>query len=132
MEAFQRRVAALIAIEIPDNPNCEAVDLRVFHDVDAASPVAQVRLARDGETPRWCDVTGWTTAGRPGPARLQKVDDSGEGTAFLLYGGDAGVRLRPADGAGPWRLDDAAQWGCPFLLLTDLDDVRLSPAPRSP
>lgn len=121
----------LITIEIPDNLNCEAVDLRVFHDVDTAQVVRQIRLARDGEPPQWHDVTGWTAAG-PSPARLQKVDDSGEGTAFLLYGGDAGVRLRPAHRAAPWRLDDAAQWGCPFLLLSDLADVRVAPdAPES-
>lgn len=120
----------MILIEIPDNANCAAVELRVFHDVELAQPAGQVRLSRDGGSPQWYDVTGWTADDHPCPAWLQKVDDSGDGVAFLLHGGDAGVRLRPADARQPWNRGASRQWGEPFLIMGDRADVRLEvPAP---
>ncbi len=113
----------MVLIEIPDNPNCSAVDTRIFHDVSSARPVSQVRLERQPGVAQWYDVTGWTTAGLPCQAVLQKVDDSGDGVAFLLYGGDAGVRLRPAGRGEPWGLTEPEQWGEPFLIVGDTEDV---------
>ena len=110
-------------IEILDNPNCQGTE-RVFHDVEAPQPVACVRVGRDGGSPAWYELTGWTTAGDSCGAHLQKVDDSGAGVSFLVFGGDAGLRLRPAGASGPWSLNDEAQWGEPFLLLGDVEDVR--------
>lgn len=114
----------MVLIEIPDNPNCAAVDTRLFHDLSPAHPVAQVRLERQPGVPEWHDVTGWTTSGSPCAALAQKVDDSGDGVAVLVYGGDAGLRLRPAGSDGPWALAQPAQWGEPFLIVGDPDDVR--------
>ena len=123
----------MILIEIPANPNCEPVEMRVFHDVEPPRPVGQVRLERQIGHPEWYAVIGWTASKGPCPAFLQKVDDSGEGVAFLLYGGDAGIRLRPAEQEAPWRIGDPAQRGEPFVILSDLSDVRLleEPAVRS-
>ena len=115
----------MFTLEVLDNSNCPPVDLRVFHDLGSAMPIRQVRLSRDGQPPQWHDVTGWTASNGRCPAQLQKVDDSGEGVAFLLYGGDAGLRLRPAGDTSAWRLNDPRQWGSPFVLLTDLADIRL-------
>ena len=113
----------MIVIEIPDNPNCPSVDLRVFHDVKPPVQVSRVRLERIPGRPAWYDLTGWTLAHAPCPAWAQPVDDSGDGVAYLLSGGDAGLRLRPAGDAAPWRLEDSRQWGEPFLLLADLSLV---------
>ena len=114
----------MILIEIPTNPNCASVELRVFHDLAAPQPIHQVQLERHEGQPQWCDVTGWTTAGVPCPALLQKVDDSGDGVAFLVSGGDAGLRLRPAAHQQPWHLEDPRQWGEPLLILADARDAR--------
>ena len=110
-------------IDIADNPNCEATE-RVFHDVEPPQPVSQARVSRDGATPLWHDITGWTTEGGACPALAQKVDDSGEGVSFLVFGGEAGLRLRPAGSTAAWSVTDAAQWGEPFLLLGDSNDIR--------
>ena len=114
----------MILIEIPANPNCMGVDTRIFHDLAPPQQVSQVRLERHAGQVQWYDLTGWTVAGTPCPAMIQKVDDSGEGVAFLIYGGDAGLRLKQAGHSTAWRLDDAVQWGEPFLLVTDPSDVR--------
>ena len=109
----------MVVVEIPQNPNCEPVDLRVFHDVGAARAVRQVHLEQTPGRPAWYEVTGWTLARTACPALARKVDDSGEGLAVLVTGGDAGVRLRPAGRIGTWGLEEVEQWGAPFLLLAN-------------
>ena len=118
----------MLVIEIAPNPNCEPVDMRVFHDLEPPRSVAQVRLevSGDGRGPQWYAVTGWTAAGSACPALARKVDDSGEGIALLVSAGDAGLRLQPADRQAPWRLDDPEQRGAPFLLLPGADDLRFT------
>ncbi len=113
----------MIVIEISPNPNCEAVEMRVFHDLEPPRPVTRVRLERAPGQPEWCAVTGWTLKHTACPASVRKVDDSGEGVTMLVSGGEAGLRLRPADDAAPWRLDDPRQWGSPFLLIGDPRDL---------
>jgi len=123
----------MIIIEIADNPNCLSTE-RVFHELEPARPVRRVRLTRPGDgnglagerqdgAARWFEVTGWTVGGTPCPASLQKVDDSGDGVALLLHGGDAGLRLRPVGDQTPWRADAPQQWGEPFLIIGDQEDV---------
>ena len=114
----------MLVIEILPNPNCEAVDMRVFHDLEPPRAVQQVRLERDGGQAKWYDVVGWTLTGTPGPAQAQKVDDSGEGVAILIHGQDAGLRFRPSGSSTHWSVHDPAQWGEPFLLTTDASDLR--------
>ena len=120
----------MIVIEIPPNPNCEAVEMRVFHDLEPARQIAQVRLEREAGKPVWYEVTGWTVRGAPCPALAQKVDDSGDGTAFLIYGGDAGLRFRSAGTPDPWQLNHLHQWGEPFLILIDINELRFSPSAK--
>ena len=115
----------MLALEIPPNPNCEAVELRVFRDLEPPRPVTHVRLdASTGDPGRWYAVTGWTLAGRSCPALARRVDDSGDGVALLVSGGDAGLRLRPGESPAPWRLNDTDQRGFPFLLIAEAGDLR--------
>ncbi len=55
------------------------------------------RIELDG---RWHDVVGWSSSagGSACPAQAALVEDSGAGTAMLVYGGDWGIRLSPVDG----------------------------------
>ena len=114
----------MVIIEIADNPNCPQADLRVFHEVEPARSVRCVRLERHPGEPVWYAVTGWMSEGRPCPALRQKVDDSGDGTAVLVHGGDAGLRLQPAGVPQPWGLDHPEQWGEPFLIMADAQDIQ--------
>jgi hypothetical protein len=54
------------------------------------------------------------------------VEDSGVGVAYLVFGGAWGIRLCPVDRARPWSLDDPDQWGEPYLVLTDPQDLVLA------
>jgi 23S rRNA pseudoU1915 N3-methylase RlmH len=114
-----------MVVEIPENPNCEAMELRVFQERDAERPARQVRLERrPGQPAQWCDAIGWNLDGTTTTATARKVDDSGDGTVLLITGGTGGLRLQTAAAQTPWRLSDPTQWGEPLLLLGDPADVR--------
>ena len=74
----------------------------------------------------WCDVTGWENGG-PCPALAAPAEDSGEGVIMLIYGGEDGIRLKPAEAAGDWHVDAPGQWGEACLMLGS--DVRIEYAP---
>ncbi len=114
----------MVVVEIPPNPNCEPVEMRIFHPVDVPRSVRALHVAPDGGRAEWHEVTGWTADGAPCPALAQRVDDSGEGLAILIYGGSAGLRCRPLDSRQPWGLTDPRQWGLPFLLTADTGDIQ--------
>ena len=116
-----------MVLEIPPNPNCEAVELRVFNDLEPPKPITHVRVEPPrGGAAQWCAVTGWTLQATSGPALARRVDDSGEGVAILVSGGEAGLRLKPERDATPWGLTQPSQWGVPFLLLPDASDLRFA------
>ena len=114
----------MVVIEIPPNPNCEPVDLRVFNDVEGPRRVRELCIAPSHGEQAWHEVTGWTAEGAPCQAFARRVEDSGEGLAVLVYGGTGGLRFRPAGSRQPWTLNDPAQWGLSFLLTTDTQDLR--------
>jgi hypothetical protein len=101
-----------IDVFIDPNPNTpEGCGLR-FKSEGTPRPVHAVRY--DGVVH---DVVGWSSdgGGTAHPAWAAVVEDSGAGTATLVYGADWGLRLTPRDGGG-------APFGEPYLLL-DADAV---------
>ena len=112
-------------IEVEDNPNCPGRDPMRYRELGPPEVVTRLRLFDRRDEGEWCLVTGvrndpddpWE------PARVRKVEDSGVGVAYLVYGGAWGIRLCPVERAQPWSLADHDQWGEPYLLLTDPHDL---------
>jgi hypothetical protein len=115
-----------VYLEIPENPNCDALDGQVFQCRSAARVVTHVRCNRAGmET--WCEVTGFNLDGRVSLAMACEIDDSGDGTCYLVSGGTWGLRLKDSAASQPWSLEDSDQWGEPFLLVpADGQSVRFA------
>lgn len=114
----------MIIEEIEENPNCRGADMMRFREIGPRRKVVQVRLYHEDPKGKGYWVTGWGDGDRPETeAFVQPVEDSGSGVAYLLTGGAYGLRFRPVESAGPWRLDDPAQWGEPFLLMGDPHDL---------
>ena len=89
---------------------------RVFDLLEEPRIITRIFTAdRMGED-RWCDVTGWDQHG-PCPAYAALAEDSGEGVVLLVYGGNEGLRLRPAGIPEDWDQDNPHQWGEPCLML---------------
>ena len=104
-----------INVDVEDNQNCWPLQ-RTFQTLGPLQPVQKV----DAPDPMGVDavrsVTGWSSDG-PCPAYAALVADSGEGAVTLIFGGDEGIRLKPADNQEPWSLESPNQWGEPCLLL---------------
>ena len=101
-----------VYIQIPENPNCQALDGQVFQCRTPARRVTQVRM----ENEEWCDITGIDETGNPCAATACLIEDSGEGACYLVVGGAWGLRLKRGGGAA-WALEDREQWGEAFLIL---------------
>ena len=89
---------------------------RVFDLLSDPRTITQVFTADSTGNDRWCYVTGWGESG-PCPALAAQSEDSGEGVVLLIYGGDHGIRLKPADNDEEWDLASHTQWGEPCLML---------------
>jgi hypothetical protein len=113
-------------LRVDENANCEAVEGRVFSERTQPQPITAVLRTRGGQEV-WCPIVAWNEATPAGSALACKVDDSGEGTCYLIYGGTSGLRLKTPDCDHSWSLHDPHQWGEPFLLLPpDGADLRFA------
>lgn len=105
-----------VLLQIPENPNCEAMDAQVFQCRSANRIVTQVLCERAGAS-EWCAITGVGDGGEFCPAAACLVEDSGDGACFLVMGSDWGLRLKPANSPEDWDLANRAQWGATYFLL---------------
>jgi hypothetical protein len=106
-----------VLLQIPENPNCEAMDAQVFQCRSASRTVTHVLCDRPAGM-EWCAVTGIGDGGVTCPATACIVEDSGDGACYLVIGGEWGLRLRPPGDAGEWDIGSAGQWGVPYFLLS--------------
>ena len=86
-----------IYLEIDENDNSEYMPMQVFEALADPVPVSRVRLFEPGREHGVYEVTGWSSEGdgSPCPAMYAPVSDSGQAEAYLVFGGDWGVRFRP-------------------------------------
>jgi hypothetical protein len=112
-------------VDVESNPNSPMSANQVFRNIDLPFRVAQVRIYEGEPGGKLCAITGWSSQddGTPVDAHAVRIEDSSEGAAFLVYGGDWGLRLRPADHEGAWTQENASQWGEPYLVLADAEDL---------
>ena len=99
--------------------------MRRFRQIGPPRSVRQVRLFDRNPKGELYWVTGWQSdeANPICPAHAVPVEDSGEGTAYLLFGGNWGLRFKPVAPDGPWDLRHPHQWGEGFLLMGDPNDL---------
>lgn len=112
-------------LEVEPNDNCrDGVSMR-FKELGPARRVRQVRLLDRPDGPTVCAVTGWCDDPNTPvcPAYACKVEESGIGQAYLVYGGNWGIRLKPADLDEDWNPASARQWGEAYLLLGSARDL---------
>lgn len=120
-----------MVVEVESNENSEVGVFVRFKEVGAARPVSQVRIYDRTSQGEWCWVCGWTDnpAHPRCPALAQRVEDSGAGLAYLVFGGLYGIRLKPVTVEEEWDLSGTRQWGEPYLLLADAADLRYEDVP---
>ncbi len=107
----------LIELEVYGGENSPMDLNRMFDLISDPKSISQVLTADPTGSDRWCRVTGWSEAG-PCPAKAALSEDSGEGVVLLVYGGDHGIRLKPAELEEEWNLASPNQWGEACLMLS--------------
>jgi len=113
-------------LTVEENPNCETIEGRVFNEREKPRSVTHVLRTLQGNE-EWCPITGLAVDGKPCPALARKVDDSGDGTCYLVTGGAWGLRLKKPEDSSVWSLKAPEQWGESFLLLPgDGEDLRFA------
>lgn len=113
-------------IDIEPNDNLDEPVMATFNATGPGRAIAAVKLElADGW--HWCAVTGWKDG--PAPALFTPIEESGDGPARLVTGGEHGLRLAritaPEEAKRVvWSLADAAQWAEPFLICLPETEVR--------
>ena len=112
-------------VEVESNPNSAMSASQVFHNIDSPFRVVQVRIFEGEPGGQLCAIVGWSSenGGTAVAAHAVHIEDSSQGQAFLIYGGDWGVRLRPAENKDAWAHENGSQWGEPYLVLADAEDI---------
>jgi hypothetical protein len=101
---------------IEENPNCLGEE-RVFSESGPLKLVKKLNLdAPDGKR-AWFEVAAVDEPNTFSPAHGVQVEDSGAGNAWLIFGGNWGLRFRITGSADAWSLDNPAQWGTAFKVL---------------
>jgi hypothetical protein len=119
------RFSGYTHVEVEANDNTPMMAQQVYKNTGVPFPVSQVRIYEGEPEGQLCAITGWasTEGGSPTTAYAVQIDDSSEGSAYLVYGGDYGVRLKPADSDEAWDITSMDQWGETHLVLSSEDDV---------
>lgn len=108
----------LIEVEVACGENSPLNLHRMFDLLTEPIEVMRVYATNPMGADLWCRVTGWSTQG-PCQAKSALAEDSGEGVVLLVYGGDQGLRLQPADSGDAWDLANDVQWGEACLMLAE-------------
>jgi hypothetical protein len=113
-------------LEVEDSPNFEGSYFIRFKELSPPRRITHIKSYERNPQGEWCAVTGWCDdPDQPlCPAYSQRVEDSGAGLAFLVYGGNWGIRLKPESHTHAWNLHDPDQWGEGYLLLGEERDLR--------
>jgi hypothetical protein len=112
-------------VDVESNDNTPMMAQQVYKNIGTPFPISHVRIYEGEPEGQLCAICGWRSSS-DGPvtrAYAVQIEDSSEGRAFLVYGGDWGVRLRPAGSDAPWSVDDPEQWGETHLVLASEDDL---------
>ncbi len=109
-------------IEVEDSQNCGPTEQFVYRELGGIRVIRGI-LAEERGKEVSLDVTGVAKGGIWMPARCVKIADSGAGFAYLIFGGEWGIRLKPSWHTAGWDLGDPKQWGEPFKIYGSEKDI---------
>ncbi len=100
-----------VRVAVEDNPNCAGCGEIVFTPTGPVRRITGI-IAAGPRGDEEHDVVGVDAGGKWIDAHAQKVADSGDGHAYLIFGGAWGIRIRPRSLRGePWNLGNSRQTG---------------------
>ena len=131
-------------IEVEESPNCGSTQQFEYKELGKVRPVRAIiaeesAIGTSADSSKGADgfaapfgergkevllnVTGVARGGKWVSAQCVKIADSGAGFAFLIFGGEWGIRLKPSRHDEAWDLNDPKQWGEPFKIYGEEKDI---------
>lgn len=106
----------MIEIDIEPNLNIDDSEIRNFMGRKPSIPINKFHYYNeDSKEFTFINVVGWQD-GRAIQAYGLEVEDSGDGQAFLIYGGNQGLRIGPSSRLSEdFSLDNKEEWGELYL-----------------
>ncbi len=95
----------------------------VYQEIGQERPVRALLVTIGGQDVA-CDIVAVTEDGQFVGAIGHKINDSSDGTAILIHGGEWGIRIRPPQFAQEaWDLENKHQWGEPYKIYSEKDVI---------
>ena len=112
-------------VDVEANDNTPMMAQQVYKNLGLPFRVRQVRIYEGEPQGKLHNVAGWSSSngGTAVEAYAVHIEDSSAGAAYLIYGSNWGLRLRPAESGQPWGLEDADQFGETHLVLASDEDL---------
>ncbi|HEX5141709.1 MAG TPA: hypothetical protein VFX19_12240 [Dehalococcoidia bacterium] len=119
------RISGFTHVDVEANDNTPMMAQHVYKNWSIPYPISHVRIFENNPEGDLCAITGWSSSngGEAVAAYAVRIEDSSAGNAVLVYGGDWGLRLRPAEPDEPWDIASPNQWGETHLVLSSEEDV---------
>ena len=119
------RFSGYTRVDVEPNDNTPMMAQQVYKNLGVPFPVSHVRLYEGEPDGKLCAIAGWSSKdnGSPTLAYAVQIEDSSAGSAYLVYGGDYGVRLKLAESDEAWGTASMDQWGETHLVLSSSDDL---------
>ncbi len=120
----------MIDIEIEANENVQESEARNFLSRSFPYPIQEINYPKEDSSRICVEITGWHD-GKSSPVYAVKVEDSGDGEAWLIYGGNQGIRLRKKTHTSdfiPFSIKNKQEWGELYLYYhQDLYEEIIAP-----
>ncbi len=110
-------------IDIEENDNCGYFPMQTFEKRGVERRAGGIVLEDVSNASGPHEVVGWCD-GAPCDVRVVRISDSGAGESVLIYGGNNGIRLRPARSVLGWEIGAEGQFGEPYMLLASESGIR--------
>ena len=122
----------LVELNIEKNQNVNEAEDRTFMGKGKSRIIEKTIFYPDNKEEASFEVhiVGWEN-GHEIPAKALLVEDSGDGDAWLIYGGNEGIRLRKSvdfNITQKFSLEEPKEWGEKFLYYhASLYDIVIAP-----
>ena len=104
-------------LEVEPCSNCDESIGRVYNVISESKQISSIlQYEKDGKEIDVA-VTGWDgETETPCPAFASRIEESGDGVALLIFGGNGGIRMKPIKDKSSWDVNNLNQWSESHLV----------------
>ena len=89
---------------------------QMYHVISTPRKIHSIHYEKDGEEIN-VSIIGWDAETEtPCPVYICQIEESGDGVALLIFGGNGGIRMKSLADDSPWDVNDPNQWSESHLV----------------